>query len=157
MTPSLFDVTSVVIQGITALAFVLAAWQLLFHGRQMHRDFEMLYVERYWKIMDERSPEWRNNGELQPRDHSLVQDYLQLCEDEIDLRKLGRVTDSTWEFWARAIVGQTSEWPYAGELEDSAPHRYPRLRTLLDSNKGDRSKAMDPLGHRWLWRKSHGL
>ncbi|MBK5237488.1 MAG: hypothetical protein JJE28_00050 [Actinomycetales bacterium] len=107
--------------------------------------------------MDQRSPEWRNNRELQPRDHSLVQDYLQLCEDEIDLRKLGRVTDNTWEFWATAIVSQSQDWPYGDELNQSNLHTFPSLRTLLAAHENSDSMAMDPLKRNWIWRKSHGL
>ena len=156
---------SLVVQIVTALAIVMGAWQLLFHGRQMHRDFEMLYVERYWHIMDNRSTEWRNGGELQPSDRGVVQDYLQLCEDEIDLRKLGRVTDNTWGFWANAIVAQTKSGPYSDELATSDSSLYPRLRGLLKSRDTltstatdkEKAKAAEPLDENWMWRKIHGL
>lgn len=46
---------SVILQAITVFAVAFAAFQLMFHSRQMHRDLEMAYVERYWSLMDERS------------------------------------------------------------------------------------------------------
>ncbi|WP_425843683.1 hypothetical protein [Agrococcus sp. TSP3-2-1] len=36
-----------VLQCVTLVAVLLAAWQVLFHSRQMHRDFEAVYVQRY--------------------------------------------------------------------------------------------------------------
>jgi hypothetical protein len=156
---------SLAVQILTAFAIVMAAWQLLFHSRQMHRDFEMLYVERYWRIMDNRSTEWRNGGDLQPSDRGVVQDYLQLCEDEIDLRKLGRVTDNTWGFWANAIVAQTKSGPYAHELATSDLSLYPHLRELVTNRNSlatsatqkTITKATDPLEKNWVRRKAHGL
>ncbi|UOE42890.1 hypothetical protein [Agromyces larvae] len=146
------EVFSVVVQALTALAIVFAAWQLLFHSRQMHRDFELIYVQRYWELMDRRSPGFVTEGRGRRTDRPLITAYLQLCEDEIDLRRLGRVTDNTWGFWARSIVDQASTSPYASELGRVRPELYPLLRRLIESDAG-----FDPLDRSRLWRKLHGL
>lgn len=52
---SITETVGVIVQIVTCLAILFAAWQLMFHARQMHRDFEMLYVQRYWELMDRRS------------------------------------------------------------------------------------------------------
>lgn len=46
-------------QGVTALAVVLAAAQVSFHARAIHRDLEMEYVRQYWEILHRASDEWR--------------------------------------------------------------------------------------------------
>jgi hypothetical protein len=92
---------SLAVDAITALAIVFAAWQLLSHSRQMHRELEGLYVQRYWELMDQRSESFIVEGDPRPRDRRVIHAYLQLCEDEIDLRRLGRLTDNTWKFCAK--------------------------------------------------------
>lgn len=144
------DVFSAIVQALTALAIVFAAWQLMFHSRQMHRDFELLYVQRYWELMDRRTPGFALEHEPTPEDRLVIRAYLQLCEDEVDLRRLGRVTDNTWGFWAGAMAERASAPAYAQELDLAGPDSYPLLRQLI----GGRT---DPLRHGWLWRKVHGL
>lgn len=146
------DAFSTVVQALTASAIVFAAWQLLFHSRQMHRDFEVLYVQRYWGLMDERSDKFLLNGELVETDRRVVRAYLQLSEDEIDLRSLGRVTDNTWRFWSRAITDQCTAPGYREELSVLPTTMYPGVRKNLEAGR-----AYDPLEHGWLWRKVHGL
>jgi hypothetical protein len=152
----IFDLITVVVNILTFVAIGLAGWQLLFHSRQMHRDFEMLYVQRYWAIMDKRRSEWRNNplghAQLHAEDEVLIRDYLQLCEDEIDLRSLGRVTDNTWSFWAAAITGQTSTAPYSQFLsgDPQSAELYPSLTRFKESSQ-------DPLTKSKSWRMFHGL
>lgn len=143
---------SAIVQTLTALAIVFAAWQLLFHSRQMHRDFELLYVQRYWELMDRRSPEFALEQVPAEADRVVIRAYLQLCEDEADLRRLGRVTDSTWRYWAQALVEQASSPAYAHELDRLDGEMYPLVRRLIAS-----AAAFDPLEHAWLWRKVHGL
>lgn len=147
-----FDVWSLALQIATLLAVIVAAWQLLFHSRQMHREFEALYVARYWEIMDRRSDSWVLSGRTKRSDSVVARSYLQLCEDEIDCRRIGRVTDNTWVFWRDAILSQTSAAEYKRALADSGADEYPLLQKLRGLGPG-----YDPLEHRWLWRKTHGL
>lgn len=146
------EILGIVVQVLTAGAIVFAAWQLLFHSRAMHREFEMLYVERYWHLMDRRSEQFALTQKPTEADRQVIRAYLNLCEDEADLRGLGRVTDNTWKFWSSAIVEQLSVDAYRAELESLDEASFPRVRELL-STKGKR----DPLNRRWLNRKVHGL
>lgn len=145
------EIFSVVVQTLTALAIIFAAWQLLFHSRQMHRELENLYVQRYWELMSERSDSFVVSQVPTAADARVIHSYLQLCEDELELRRLGRVTDSTWAFWDEAIRAQASAAGYRDRL-DGYPDPWPRLRELLSSAPGH-----DPLHERWVWRKFHGL
>jgi hypothetical protein len=142
---------STAIQILTALAIIFAAWQLLFHSRQMHREFEHLYVERYWVLMDKRSVGFVVKERITKEDRPVVRGYLQLCEDEIDLRRIGRITDSTWQFWSGAALDQVAEPVYVSELAKIEESHYPLLRELI------RTEGADPLAKNWVWRKFHGL
>ena len=118
------DIFSGIVQTLTALAIVFAAWQLLFHSKQMHRDFELLYVQRYWQLMDRRSPAFALERDPTDADRLAIRAYLQLCEDEVDLRRLGRVTDNTWGFWSRSIISQAGEAAYSSELKLDGRERF---------------------------------
>lgn len=95
---------------LTGIAVIAVLFQLTFQNRQMHRDFELLYIQRYWDIMDRCSPHFALTGSTRG-DHDLVviRDYLQLCEDELDLRSIGRITTDTWREWSQWIVAQCRE------------------------------------------------
>lgn len=140
------------VSSLTVLAIAAAVWQLVAQSRQMHREFEAMYVRRYWELMSNRSESWVLSGRLTVADRVVVRGYLQLSEDECDLRSLGRVTDGTWAFWARSIVDQCAARPYASELADLDRADYPRLRELLLDGPNH-----DPLTRSKRWRQRHGL
>lgn len=106
------DIAGLVISAFTAMSILFAVTQIVAQTRQMHRDFEALYVGRYWTLMDRRSIEFERGGKPRKEDRLVIHQYLQLCEDEIDLRSEGRVTNDTWGFWERSIRAQASE-PWA--------------------------------------------
>ncbi|GAA1941716.1 hypothetical protein GCM10009775_36860 [Microbacterium aoyamense] len=146
------DIWSLILQVATLVAVIVAAWQLLFHSRQMHREFESLYIARYWELMDRRSFRWVSSGGPRRADIVVIKGYLQLCEDEIDCRRIGRVTDSTWKFWRAAILSQAGGDHYRHVLDVSPKDDYPLVRELLHSGS-----SYDPLPRSWFWRKTHGL
>lgn len=153
------ELVTQIVQIITCLALIFAAWQILFHARQMHRDMELVYVEQYWRIMMRASPEWRltnfRGPTTKPKDARVVLDYLQLCEDEIQLRASGRVTDNTWKLWAEAIKFQTSHEPYETALASPTSEGLFMLVRQLRSSSPD--ALFDPLSRGWFWKKVHGL
>lgn len=144
----------VIAESITALAIFFAGWQLLFHSRAMHRDLEMTYVKRYWELMDERSRQFVLTGtpDNDAGDDRVIARYHQLCEDELQLRATGRVTDATWTFWAEAMYMQNALPAYAAGLESAPPDAYPRLRRILREGP-----TADPLTWRWAKRRLRGL
>ena len=149
---------SLILNAITCLAILLAVWQLLFHARQMHRDMEMHFVEQYWQILSKATTEWRLTYLLEAptsaEDKRVVHEYLQLCEDEIDLRANGRVTDSTWFLWASAINTVASIEHFDETIRDAPELMYPRLRVMMQSPD---PSGHDPLGKNKIWRRFHGL
>ena len=120
-----------IISAITLIAVLLAAVQIRHVNRQMHRDFEMQYLVRFWVLMDRRSKRLRLKGVISREDRIVLQDYLSLCEDQIALRGLGRVTDHTWDYWRRDIRRMCLGAPTAAEISRASLASYPQVRHLL--------------------------
>lgn len=134
---------------LTALAVGFAVMQLMFHSRQMHRDFEVLYVQRYWALMDKRSTEFSVDGIRQPADKPVLHAYFQLCEDEIDLRRAGRITDSTWAQWGPWMLEQCRAPGYAETLADASSDSWPSLRRALDIGPTHDPISLSKARRRW--------
>jgi hypothetical protein len=105
--------------------------------QQSHRAFENLYVQRFWTILDEFSDtatlsqdltEWSNS------DRAVAVNYIRLCEDQLDMRRLGRVTHDTWEFWSSAIRGAMSQPAYVA-LRETEPEKFVELRKFVDTGE----------------------
>lgn len=137
--------------GLAFLAVVLAGVQIRHVSRQMHRDFESHYLLRYWALMDRRSRRFKLGGRPNRMDGVLIADYLALCEDQLTLRALGRVTDDTYGFWARDIVAQAGQGAYRAFLASAQVTDFPRLRSLLTQ------PGHDPLKQHRLGRLWRGL
>jgi hypothetical protein len=104
---------------ITTVAIFLALLQLTQGRAAKHRDFENIYVQRYWSLMDGfegNDSSAKHLGELSPKDQQRVVRYLQLCEDELDLRKNGFVSTKTWGIWEDGILSQCSRSIYREAL-----------------------------------------
>lgn len=104
---------------------VFAIFQLWLMTRQGHRQFEHLYSQRYWVIMDRLSIEAQlgTSGTRKPRrsEQEALFAYVQLCEDEADMYEQGRVTRATWTIWKSGIDAMLSS-AQVGHIIDSAPH-----------------------------------
>lgn len=92
----------------TAVGLFLAVIGLRQTQRQRVRQFEDFYVSRYWTLMDRLSLEIAvgASNHLLPEDRKAVHAYLVLCEDELDLRAEGWISDATWELWSKGIQDQ---------------------------------------------------
>lgn len=139
---------------VTALAVFLALLQLTQGRTAKHRDFENLYVQRYWNLMDsfEGNP-WTATSvdDLIERDRSRVSAYLQLCEDELDLRRNGFISTKTWEIWADGMKSQCARPAYKDALNAMELSELPALRDFIaNSNE-------DPLKMNWFLRWWTGI
>lgn len=135
--PNWADGVTALVAVITLAAVVLAAVQIRFVNRQMHREFEMQYLLRFWQLMDRRSAKLKSGRGPTRADKLLLGEYLTLCEDQIALRGLGRVTDHTWNYWSRDIRGMCSSAPVAEQLAREDPSHFPHLMCLLASASYD--------------------
>lgn len=149
--PNWAEALTAVLSLATLFAVALAAVQIRHVNRQMHRELEMQYLLRFWVLMDRRSDKFMLKGIPTRADKILFQEYLGLCEDQIALRSLGRVTDHTWSYWSRDIRAMSSTEHVSQQLALSDREQYVHLRRLLID------EGYDPLRRRKLWRLSHGL
>ena len=149
--PNWAEAATALLSVATLLAVVLAAVQIRHVNRQMHREFEMQYLLRFWTLMDRRSMRYKRAGRPTRADEVLVHEYLDLSEDQCALRALGRVTDHTWAYWARDIRAMCSSKPMRGAMCRATPAEYLHLRRLAADSK------YDPLGRGWVWRHWRGL
>ena len=128
---------------VTAVAIFFALLSLIGDRRQRHREFENLYVQRYWAILDRQSADFRLGvkDKIGKSDRALALDYLRLCEDELELRKLGLVTKQTWNSWAEGIKNGINN-PLCRELMDERPLELTFLRKFArDHNDPYRGSA----------------
>lgn len=83
--------------------------------------------------------------------------YLLLCEDELNLRREGWISDETWHFWRNGIESQLKKYPVAQAWaymcdQDSDDAPFTMLRTLMKE-----PGTYDPLPGMWLARYWKGL
>lgn len=106
--------------GTIASIIALATIQATMYIRR--REFEDIYVQRFWTIHDRIPTKFRvelqdpnfefSDEDLNEDEKKVLWDYLMLCEDELDLRKQGQVTDETWDVWRPSITGSLNRYPF---------------------------------------------
>jgi hypothetical protein len=99
----------------TAIGVFIALTGLRQNQRQRIRAFEDFYVRRYWELMDQLSLDalrGKANGPLSEADEKIIRAYLLFCEDELDLRAIGWISDATWKIWGPGILTQLHRWPF---------------------------------------------
>jgi len=112
--------------GVAALVAIFGVRkQIALHSRQMKLDLENVYVARYWQVMDDLAA---SKGADTKRRHILR--YLQLSEDQCDLRARRRITNSTWRYWRSGIVEQLADVEFAGTVLASPAHLLDHVRKL---------------------------
>ncbi|MFI0404328.1 hypothetical protein [Actinomadura sp. 3N508] len=153
---------------VTAVGVFLAVVGLRQSQRQRIRVFEDFYVKRYWDIMDHFSLDilyGRATSPLSENDGKAIFAYLLLCEDELDLRESGWISDATWRIWADGMRTQLGRSPFkdiwqeiANRLEQQPAEEpvpiqtFDQLRVFMSSN------GADPLGQgHWWQRRVRGL
>jgi hypothetical protein len=126
------------------------------------QQFEAKYVERYWHIIDQLSLDALRGTSpvlITDDDSRIIRSYILLCEDELEMRKNGYISDSTYDLWADGIQGQFQQSMFK-EIWDQVKKEnvrnqtfpYEHLRQLLDEE--ERTSSYDPLTmpgwRRWI-------
>lgn len=104
-----------------AIAVPLAWYQTRVSRHLRHREFEEIYIQRYWDIRGQLPPLPLLTSDITPGarcDERAVWEYLELCEDEIDLRRTSHITDETWEIWSESIAVAINSGPFRDALDD---------------------------------------
>ena len=140
---------------VTAGGVLLTAFGLrqVYLGRM--RQFEFMYVQRYWSILDRLSLDALKGKpssiEHQQADEKVAWAYLQLCEDELEMRAEGWLGNSTYKIWRSSICGELHHPLFFAALRSSQDEPNPPfayIRQLLDS---DAPREYDPCNS--LWRR----
>ena len=149
---------ALIIAAIGASGAVFALRQAY---RQRQHQIEAMYVQRFWAIYDRFSLAALSknppNGQLPEDDEKAIRAYIRLCEDELEVRAEGWISDTAYTLWKKAIRFQmelpafSRVWHRVHTDDGSS---YARLTVLLDPVEG---LTYDPLGmpkwRRWI----HGL
>jgi hypothetical protein len=139
---------------------VFGFFVLLFSLRQTYRarlrQFEEKYVERYWSILDDLSLPALRMSDQEPNagDEKVIRKYLFLCEDELQMRKNGYISDATYEEWADGMRQQLEQpmfervWEQVqkeGNSREPGAFPYENLRNLLEIQDYKSGKSGDPV------------
>ena len=92
----------------------------------------MLYVQRYWCLMDKLSLSALRgtpSSEVDDEDEKVVRAYLRLCEDQLELRKQGWLTNATWCLWSAGMEQQLNRWPFRTVRSANTQRRCRRIRS----------------------------
>lgn len=153
MTPN-WEWANIIGQFATVIAVGAAFLQLIGARAAKHRDFENLYVQRYWNLMDAfKGDPWTVTSvdDLPRRDQARISAYLQLCEDELDLRRNGFISTKTWGIWVDGMKSQCDLPAYRDALNRMDSDELPALRDFLDNKKHD------PLNMNWFLKWWTGI
>src|SRR5580658_3991181 len=94
---------------VTAAGVLAAVFSLRQSNRERLRQFEAMYVQRYWSVLDQLSLDALAGSTKEPpseADLKAIRAYLFLCEDELEMRGRGYIADSTYKIWADAALAQ---------------------------------------------------
>jgi hypothetical protein len=122
---------------VTAIGVLAAVYSLRQSYRERLRQFEAMYVQRYWSILDQLSLDALSESSqdrIIDTDQKAIRSYLLLCEDELEMRKNGYIGDSTYRLWAAGIRDQVAQSMF-GEVWDQVSIEptfpYQHLKELL--------------------------
>jgi hypothetical protein len=143
---------------VTAAGVVAAVFSLRQSNRERLRQFEAMYVQRYWSILDQLSLDALSGSAKEaPNDADLkgIRAYLFLCEDEFEMRARGYIADTTYKIWAEAAWAQLQQPAFQAVWEqvmEEPTFPYEHLKALCSQ-----SGSYDPLTARFAWRWLRGL
>lgn len=132
---------------ITSAAIILVLIQLVGERSARHRSFESLYVQRYWTLADriaKVSTDSSSPDTLNPEVERACIAYLRLCEDQLELRENGHVTDATWTVWSWGMKQELKTPRYVTLLEEQSPTELIQLREFLQHGKDPLKKRLLP-------------
>jgi hypothetical protein len=162
-----------VLSVISLVVAIFGLIGLLLSLRQSYRarlrQFEEKYVERYWSILDDLSLEAISLSDSDPGrdDQHAIRKYILLREDELQLRKSGYISDSTYDEWAVGMRDQLAQpmfkavWEQVKKEgvseEDEGAFPYMNLRDLMKAENYKSGEIGDPLKRRAPIRVIRGL
>lgn len=143
--------SDMIMTGLTLLTLggvVYVAIQIRLQRKQMHRDLENLYIERYWTIKDRLDAATPGSDDYM----RAAAAYLSLSEDQCDMRELERITDETWKIWGPSIYGATQDPKFAAIINKQPESSFLQLRAMQQGGP-----EHDPINLTATERRKEGL
>jgi hypothetical protein len=104
----MIDALSDLAKIATAAAVIVAAWQLVLSQRQSVTNFEDSFAKEYRELAATLPIKALLGEALTDEEYAQCIDkmyhYLDLCNQQVFLRKAGRISDKTWTFWHDGIA-----------------------------------------------------
>lgn len=139
MTLNDWDWLSIAADGatvVTGVAVLFAIVQFFQSRKQRCRDADQWYVERYWQLQDKKSIRQRVSGAVVTTvPLQILHLELRLCEDELDARANGWVTNTSWAIWAPSILAVSDDARAMKMLKRLPPNELGRLRSFLQNHE----------------------
>lgn len=128
---------------VTGVAVAFALVQFFQARKQRCRDADQWYVDRYWKLQDQKTVKWGLHGTIKSVvPLRVLHAELMLCEDELDARANGWVTNDSWRIWSPSILA-IAEDPRAMSVLHGVPiDQMTRLRKFIQDQKDPQQIGM---------------
>jgi hypothetical protein len=121
----------------TAIGVIFVAWQLWQTKRQAVTSFEDHLAREYRDLAKEIPASALLGQELQKDEflevRELIYNYIDLTNEQVFLRQIGRVSKETWEYWLDGIKSNLSRQIFARvwtEVKAGVPESFQELRRL---------------------------
>lgn len=116
---------------VTGFAVCLAVVPFFETRKQRARDADQWYVDRYWMIQDRKHIRRRGGRVIAHSPLDVLYAELKLCEDELDARANGWVTNSSWKIWADSIAALRTDHGARDLLAQMPSNEMVRLREFF--------------------------
>lgn len=117
---------------LTGLAVCLAIIPFHETRKQRARDSDQWYVDRYWALQDRKRIRHRHGKVVAAAPLDVLFAELKLCEDELDARANGWVTNASWQIWSDSIATLRHDPKAMSVLARMPATEMLRLRAFLD-------------------------
>ena len=122
---------------VTAVGVAIAAWQLWLTRRLAQSSFEDSLNKEYRSLAMEIPVDAllgkKVSEDAFPRIREHIYNYIDLCNEQIFLRKKGRITTTTWWEWAEGIqsnLGKPTFLRVWSEIKEASTEVFKELRQM---------------------------
>lgn len=147
MNPDLFSQLNTAFTAITAAGIFLAAWQLRVTKRQAITSFEDTIAREYRDLANLLPTTALLGEELPDAEYEQAFDelyhYVDLCNEQVFLRQLGRIRRQTWIFWRDGIRSNLRRPAFHrawSEISQRSNGDFAELRRLIASDYNEDPK-----------------
>ena len=134
----MLEIVSALANFATAAAVIVAAWQLVLTHRQSVTNFEDTFAREYRELAAKLPTKALLGEPLTEEEYVKHFDemyhYFDLCNEQVFLRNLGRISEKTWNFWKDGIASNLKRPAFErawAEIAARANNDFSELRTLF--------------------------